>query len=108
MFVSLELIEIGIIVTMIATITTLLLQVLEFWNNKKLIKQGEIKLAQDYERIKIQRQNMNTKMISEFLPSFKETIERSIENPEVLGDFYKKIMEFASKTKDIYKPKEEE
>jgi len=108
MFVSLGLIEIGIIITMIATITTLLLQVLEFWNNKKLIKQGEIKLEQEYERLKIQRQDMNTKMIAEFLPSFKEIFERSIDNPEVLGDFYKKVMKFASKMKDIYKPKEEE
>ncbi len=108
MFVSLGLIEIGIIVTMIATITTLLLQVLEFWNNKKLIKQGEIKLEQENERLKIQRQDVNTKMIAEFLPSFKEIVERSIEKPEEMGEFYKKIMKLSSKMKDIYKPEEKE
>ncbi len=60
---------------MIATITTLLLQVLEFWNNKKLLKQGEIKIEQENERLNIQRQDVQTKMIAEFLPSFKEIWE---------------------------------
>ena len=91
---------------MIATLTTLLLQALELWNNKKLLKQGEKKIEQENERLKIQRQDVQTKMIAEFLPSFKEIFERSIENPEVLGEFYKKIMKFSSKMKDIYKPEE--
>lgn len=93
---------------MIATITTLLLQALELWNNKRLLKQGEIKIEQDNERLEIRRQEAQIKTITEFFPSFKEIFERSIENPELLQELYKKIMKFASKAKDIAKPKEEE
>jgi len=88
---------------MFATIITLILQGIELWSNRKIIKQGETKLEQENEKIRLQQQDLNAKMIAQFFPAFKDIIAKAIENPETMVIFSEKIQKFASKMKDLYK-----